>query len=524
MYLLKKNNKLLLSLILLICLSIPAIVWLFYPGFFQTDDGEWMIIRFSAFYEALKDGQFPIRFLGRLNHGYGYPVANFLYPGFMYLASPIHLIGINFIDTIKILFAMFMLSSSIFSFLWLRKIFNNLPAFIGALFYLYAPYHLFDLYSRGSIGEVMALAVVPFILWMIERKNILFLTLGVSLLIISHNTLAMLFLPIIVLYIIFFHMKSLKFNSSLIYQYASILVLALGLSAFYWIPAVIELSYTNFSNTQVSSVKEYFVNFNLVSYSSVAVLLMSSIILLKDWDKVSKRSVRWITLFFIIISSLSIILSLEISLPVWNIIPSSFIQFPFRLLSYLILGISFLAAYVVSSLRGRYRYLAVILLLVLLSLSSYKYIKPSNFLSNIDSFYSTNEATTTVKDEYMPVWVKTKPIERYKNKVEIIQGRGEINNLYYNNSKKVIFDYSSDTDSKVRINTIYYPGWKIYVDGVEGSIDYSNEKGLIETNVGKGNHKIELIFSETPIRIFADLLSIISVFAILIFAKYSKNN
>src|SRR3990167_1912376 len=72
-------------------------------GFFVSDDGEWMIIRLSAFYQSLAEGQFPVRFLGRLNHSYGYPVANFLYPGFLYIGSVIHRIGFSFVDSIKLI-------------------------------------------------------------------------------------------------------------------------------------------------------------------------------------------------------------------------------------------------------------------------------------------------------------------------------------------------------------------------------------------------------------------------------------
>src|SRR3989338_6197714 len=100
-------------LLVLIC-SVPALLPLFHNGFFTTDDGEWMIIRFSAFHEALRDGQFPVRFLGRLNHEYGYPVANFLYPGFMYLGVPIKFIVFGFVDTIKIILGVSMLGSAIF--------------------------------------------------------------------------------------------------------------------------------------------------------------------------------------------------------------------------------------------------------------------------------------------------------------------------------------------------------------------------------------------------------------------------
>ena len=86
----------LIWVILIFVLGIFIVSPLFRPGFIVTDDGNWMVIRLSAFYQSLRDGQFPVRFLGRLNFSYGYPVANFLYPGFMYIGSLLHAFGLSF--------------------------------------------------------------------------------------------------------------------------------------------------------------------------------------------------------------------------------------------------------------------------------------------------------------------------------------------------------------------------------------------------------------------------------------------
>src|SRR5579859_5724087 len=82
--------------ILLLCL-IPALWGIFHAGFFVSDDAHWMVIRLSAFYEALASGQLPVRFLPRLNEGFGYPVADFLYPLFLYVGSFLHLLRIPFV-------------------------------------------------------------------------------------------------------------------------------------------------------------------------------------------------------------------------------------------------------------------------------------------------------------------------------------------------------------------------------------------------------------------------------------------
>ncbi|MBP6882412.1 MAG: hypothetical protein KBC15_02540, partial [Candidatus Levybacteria bacterium] len=60
-----------------------------------SDDGGWMVIRLAAFYDALRDGQIPVRWVNTLNFGYGYPVTHFLYPAFLYIGAPIALVTSN---------------------------------------------------------------------------------------------------------------------------------------------------------------------------------------------------------------------------------------------------------------------------------------------------------------------------------------------------------------------------------------------------------------------------------------------
>jgi hypothetical protein len=86
-------SKRLLWIIALVALCFLVLAPLLRPGLLVTDDGDWMVIRLSAFYQSLREGQFPVRFLGRLNYSYGYPIANFLYPGFLYIGSAIHATG-----------------------------------------------------------------------------------------------------------------------------------------------------------------------------------------------------------------------------------------------------------------------------------------------------------------------------------------------------------------------------------------------------------------------------------------------
>ena len=80
----------------------------------------------------------------------------------------------------------------------------------------------------------------------------------------------------------------------------------------------------------------------------------------------------------------------------------------------------------------------------------------------------------------------------------------------------------SNENAKVRVNTIYYPGWVAKVNGREKPIDYKNELGVMDVALDKGENKVELSFNETPLRFGADVLTIFSFIILIWVAKRSK--
>lgn len=492
--------KKLLPILLILLFSLPALLPLFHKGFFATDDGEWMVIRFSAFHQAFRDGQFPVRFLGRLNQEYGYPVVSFLYPGFMYLGEFIHLLKFGFVDTIKIIFGLSLITSAVFAYLWLAKIFNKVPAFFGSLFFLYNPYHLFDIYRRGSLGEILAIGIIPIILWSIESKRPLFLALGIGFLLISHNTLALLFLPLILLYACLTSLKYIKF-----------IPLGIGLAAFFWLPAIYDLQYTFFSQTKISNWENYFSGIYLIGIANIIIFLITVTVIVLFSSK--KRALT--PIIFFIITALAVFLALPFSTPVWGLLPVSFIQFPFRVLSISIIGFSFLTAFLLNRFKIKIQLPLGLLLTFILVFYSSQYILKNEYFNKGEGYYATNMATTTVQDEYMPIWVKLKPLQRAQKKVEIIKGQGEVQNVVYNN-KKISFTADISEDSLIQVNTIYWPGWSAFINGKMVDIRYNNPGGVIQFSMPSGKYVAEVTFSETPIRIVSDFISILSLLILIV--------
>lgn len=519
MKLFTKQN--ILTFLVVYFLFIPSIFPLYNKGFFVGDDGEWMIIRFTAFHQTLVSGQFPVRFVSRLNYEYGYPVTNFLYPGYMYLAEPIHLLHIGFIDTVKIIFGLSFILSAVFAYFWLAKLFSRWGAILGSFVFLYMPYHLVDMYQRGSVGELLAIAVLPFILWNIERKSLLFSSLGIALLILSHNTLAALFLPLIVLYSFVRSIEKKHYSDSWIF-----LVVALGLGAatFFWFPALYDLQYTIFSQTKISEWQKYFAATNTIGIINIVLLGSSGILLFVNLLKhhipfISLNKHKNMFFLFTIVGLFSIFFSSSISKPLWNILPVSFIQFPFRFLSLEIISVSFVTAFIFESLQSKWlKALIFVVILIVFSLSARPYYSKLVYFDKGDAYYATNEDSTTVKNEYMPKWVKVLPQSRPQEKIE-----GEnmtISNLVINASK-IVFTETVSKPAVTTINTIYFPGWIVKEDGKELPISYNNPRGLISFIPSLGTHRVEVVYRETIVHLLSDAVSLISSL-ILIFLGFKN--
>lgn len=503
---LKQNKTALISFIVLLIFSLGALFPLFHSGFFQSDDGDWMIIRSSAFHEAFRDGEIPVRFLGRLNQEYGYPVANFLYPLFLYLAEPIHLVGFNFISTIKIIIGLSFLSSALFTFLWLKKLFNPVAAVIGSLVSLYLPYHLFTIYTRGSVGELLALGIVPIVLYALETRKRFLAAGSLGLLLLSHNTLAILFLPFLFIYMTLCTYDKTARESS----FRGVFEIGIGLSMFFWLPAIFDLHLTRFNQTPISDWSKYFANFGLIGAISFVLLFLIGIILFSEQArKLLHETIEPhhhnIILIFLIIGVFTIYLTTPLSSGLWRILPSSFIQFPYRLLSLLVPITGFIVSFLMYYLQKRLKTLFAVIFLGLLILSV-SYLFPKAYTDKAETYYTTNLDTTTTHNEYLPLWVKKAPTSLPQ---KLVESTGNISNLASSN-KKIVFNHSNDKQETVTINKIYFPGWQATVDGGSVPISYYNEMGVMQLLIPSGAHSVVLSFSETPLHLLADVVSVVS--------------
>ncbi len=479
------------------------------PGFFLSDDGEWMIIRLTAFFQTLRDGQLPVRFLGRLNHSYGYPVANFLYPGFLYVGSLIHGLGPSFVDSVKIILAGSVTGATILIFFWLRTFFSYLPSLFGALAFLFAPYLLFDLYSRGSVGEIFALLPAATLLLAVARGWYWLLAPAVGLLLVAHNSLSLLFgIYGAILWIANRDRRSFVAAA-----------IGIGLASFFWIPALLERAYVVFDSVNVSKPVEYLL-------SGTRLVLMGPVFLLGFLGVLLsvKKTLR--DLVHLAIFAMGVFLTLPASTPFWQAMPgASLIQFPYRLLAVTSVVGSYIVALLLTGKGRKYVIGFAVIAIVFWMQQAIPAITNTPWVVRDSGYYTTNEATTTVADEYMPRWVKMKFTQRASDKIIVIDGLGSVKATKVT-TQTISAIASLETESIIQVNTIYYPGWGVLVDDIPVKIDYGNEYGLMRFRVPAGTHTIVVEFHEIPLRLAADAVSVGSfiVWIVYIFMTENRKN
>src|SRR4029077_1660135 len=128
-------------------------------------------------------------------------------------------------------------------------------------------------YVRGDIGENLAFVFIPLVLLFIhklsEKQSVKYVCLGAisfALLILSHNAISLMFLPFIVLYVFYktiFHAEDKKM---FFLKSTLMLVLGFGLSAFFWIPGLMEGKYTLRNIVTKGEYKTRFVDFSQLIY------------------------------------------------------------------------------------------------------------------------------------------------------------------------------------------------------------------------------------------------------------------
>jgi hypothetical protein len=374
---------------LALLLSLPVIGPLLQPGYFWgAHDARHSVYFLYQFDKAIRDGVWYPRWAPDFAFGYGYPFFNIYGPLSSYVSEVFHLAGLDIVTAVKIIFGLSALLAGLTMYLFVRRLLGPPAGLIAALTYVYLPYHLFDLYVRAALAESVGFVFVPLIMGgfyeAVTRPRLsalLWAAAAYAGLMFTSNLLALLFTPILGLYVAYMllgnlrssegrmvgkrgELLSLTLHTSPITHHVSriirsglppafVLLLGLGLSAVFWLPAFLEYRYVRVDQWvggRFAFGDDFVEFFQLFSprwgfgasipgpddQAGFQIGLAASILFTLSFlivPKLANEAIRRTLYFFQGMTLLILFLTIPISYPVWTFLPlSTFAQFPWRLL------------------------------------------------------------------------------------------------------------------------------------------------------------------------------------------------
>lgn len=526
-------KKSVLGLIIALFLSFFALRPLFHAGFFSMHDNT-QVGRVVSMGRALRLGQFPVRWVSDLGYGYGYPLYNFYGPLPYYAGGALYALGISGLMATKLMFAVAIFLAAGSMYLLASSAFGSLGGILASVLFTYAPYHAVQLYVRGAVGEFWAYAIVPLLLFGMYKQNNLVIALSTFGIVTSHTIMG---------YVVVLASVGALLLPSCTRRMTLIkgLIWGLGLSAFFWLPALTEKSHTGVAAVigPTAAYADHFVCLNQLWDSSWGFagsapgcvdgmsfrLGKPHVILgLVGLLLVTKTTLaRWAAM----LGAVSLIMMLPVSLAVWRVIPNmAFIQYPWRFLMFAVLSLSILGGGAVLLLSHRFLRLFTAGILIGSVIMLYtKLFIPQTFLLASDASYETEEElrwrVSKVSDEYLP-----SDVPRPENPSEIIRDTIEKQpdvtmRFVRETDTYAMIRFDTQTEQTVKINKAYFPGWIYEVNSTR--VEPAIIRGLPEITIPKGESTLEMQFTNTPVRTIGNTVSLgVLMFLLLKYGKTKK--
>jgi hypothetical protein len=590
-----------LALAALLLVSLIAARPLWGPGLLNTrggGDSPFLLLRTHQLAVNLRAGVFPARWMPDAAYGFGYPFFSYYAALPYYVAAGLTVIGLNILTAIKLTQTLFLAAAALAMYHWVERVlWSRAGAWLAAVAYTAAPFHLVNVYVRGdSLSEFGAFAFYPLILWGLDRltrqptlRRTLLPALAYAGLIVTHNVSALIFSPFVLLYVVL-HVwrfvargserqfaKSLSYSSLLILP----LVVALLLSAWFWLPALREAEYVQLDvqTTGYFFYGNHFRGSDLVqrtpvfdyatgrddgrdrspfamglvqaALASAGVLVVGANIIRRvrrfssgrqaqrppGLNTCSPQPARETLVFAALGLLLSTWLITPLSRPLWDHLPLlPMIQFPWRFLSVQALFAAVLTGAIIhpfaTHLNFTTSWIVAAVLGTLLIATALVGLRPAYLPIRADEvtvdrlqLYElfTGNIGSTVRHEYLPRWVKPRPYTGLAlfapdatARALVVSGEvSDTRRLERQPTVRVWEVEAGEGRSVVAFPLHYWPGWHASVDGVPVEAEPAPGSGYLSISVPPGAHTVEIRLGRTPLRLWSEVVSLVTGLAAL---------
>lgn len=564
------------EIVVLVIITALAVVGLLNNQYFAIHDSQ-HIARLYLLDQAIKQESLYPRWVGGLGFNFGYPLLNFYPPLIYYVAEFFHLLGFNLLWSLKLMIITGSVLSSIGIYLLGKRFFDKKTGLLATTFFTFFFYRAVTIYIRGAWAEFFAMSILPFVFLGLDSiyrnnnfKGALLFSVSLGLLILTHPLIAFPTFFFIGLFFIYYFFCSenhwLFFKNFLVG-----ILLALSLSAFFWLPSLVEKKYTlvdTILTHELANYKIHFIypiqlwfspwgyggsiagsndgiSFQLGKIHIFLTIFSFAVFLFYSFVKKKRESIK-IYLFSFFLLLFSLFMSLTYSQFIWDKIKYLwYLQFPWRFLTFAGIFISLIAGagiyYFGKIIELDNKVKKVLFNLIIISLLIITVVKYSIYSKPHDpkvydekkltSFEEISWRVSKTSFEFSPVGIKTKKtelgtttigLERQnltKESFKILSSNKEritVKTVIDKFSKKE-FNIESKNSIEFRLNTFNFPGWQVSLDGKEIKISDNNDYKLITVLVPEGNHKLSFIFKNTSVRTLGNLVSLISL---IILASY----
>lgn len=559
------KHKILLFNIFSLILTCLVFIPLFKKGIYRGADLQYHLSRLDGIIEAIKDGQFPIAIYPSKNFNYGYPSPLFYCDLFLIIPALIrYYLNIPLVTMYKVIIFVCIYITIFTTIYFTYDINSNIKAsLLASILFIFSNYYLTDMYVRMALGEIMALAFTPFVLWNIynfifkDKDNSILLGIGFMCLLCSHNITFFLYVVLFGILLII-NIKKI-FNKKKLFILFKACVIGFCLSAFFLLPMFEQFMTNNLMVNNVSnyslidtalSIKQLFTDI-FIQFNNEGITTIDNdktigllILVLPLYGFISFKKNNKYTNELLIIAYIFILLSTKY-IPLYKIAILESIQFTSRLY---LLAIPLLA-YVVSDTYSNIKYKEVIILLVLaysLFNSSYLFKEVTN-KNNVVIIDESSTAKELFKDRKYAIheteyiqwnleevengeYLVYHPNFNYYKHQDIVTDLydSRVNVYYLKEGSKGIVKTNFIKDTTLVLPITNYVGYKGYEIDNNGNIIKEIEIGTerltsrISIPVEEGNRTYLVIYNGTKIQKLSTIFSVSSASLLIIYLVIKK--
>lgn len=549
-----------IALFTLLCICVLATSWAVLSARLFPIHDYVHVARIAEMSRALLDGQFPVRWSSNFGYGYGMPLFEFYAPLPYFIGALLVRLGLTELIAFRALYVLVNAATVLGAYLLGKTLLGRSGGVLTAAAYTLAPYRAVNLFVRGALSESFAMMTLPWILYFVlvtaksKGHGWIGLTLSLVGLFLSHNLVTLISIPFIGLWILTSGWMLASSNwreyRAGVVRCIGAVVLAVGLSSFYLMPAFLEKQFTKVATLITGGYFDYHLHFLylrqfvipswgyggsewgagdgisfFLGWGQLIGLLLTLFVALRHRKSLLTSHTTWTRSLIVLTVGLLGALAFTTFKTqfVWDAVPLfTYIQFPWRFLSIATLFVALGAAAFVVALKPLARSIFTAVILCLL-IGNTVYFRPERYLDTDSGLYYTDASRiraemSGILPDFIPAqtteFITDVPNDGSLFVCQTLKTCSFKVTPLVQRSHEFLASVELEESEPVTLAIAYFPGWFLEIDGKR--VDHSiSQEGLLQLTVPAGLHTIGGQFGSTPLRQFSDIVSMVALLVLM---------